>query len=110
MKKSYFQSIISLHALKLALNKSMRASDDEQGISKLWPNRQYFRISSLKYFFFILYFVFFILEILRVSLISNSFCSLEIPYPWELYVFVLFSVCLKFSLWWMGATNNYHCN
>ena len=37
MKKSYFQSIISLHALKLALNKSMRASDDEQGISKLWP-------------------------------------------------------------------------
>ena len=38
MKKSYFQSIISLHALKLALNKSMRASDDEQGINKLWPN------------------------------------------------------------------------
>ena len=60
MKKSYFQSIISLHALKLALNKSMRASDDEQGISKLWPNRQYFRISSLKYFFlfYILYFLF----------------------------------------------------
>ena len=27
MKKSYFQSIISLHALKLAFNKSMRASD-----------------------------------------------------------------------------------
>ena len=25
-----------MHALKLALNKSMRASDDEQGI-KLWP-------------------------------------------------------------------------
>ena len=39
MKKSYFQSIISLHALKLALNKSMRASDDEQGINKLWPNQ-----------------------------------------------------------------------
>ena len=38
MKKRYFQSIISLHALKLALNKSMRASDDEQGINKLWPN------------------------------------------------------------------------
>ena len=37
MKKRYFQSIISLHALKLALNKSMRASDDEQGINKLWP-------------------------------------------------------------------------
>ena len=29
--------MISLHALKLALNKSMRASDDEQGIKKLWP-------------------------------------------------------------------------
>ena len=38
MKKIYFQSIISLHALTLALNKSMRASDDEQGINKLWPN------------------------------------------------------------------------
>ena len=38
MKKSYFQSIISFHALKLALNKSMRAYDDEQGINKLWPN------------------------------------------------------------------------
>ena len=37
MKKSYFQSIISLHALKLALNKSMRASDDEQVINKLRP-------------------------------------------------------------------------
>ena len=35
MKKSYFQSTISLHALKLALNKSMRSSDDEQGIDKL---------------------------------------------------------------------------
>ena len=33
MKKSYFQSLISLHALKLALNKSMRASDDEQVIN-----------------------------------------------------------------------------
>ena len=41
MKKSYCQSIISLHALKLALNKSMRASDDEQGISKLWPDFQF---------------------------------------------------------------------
>ena len=36
-KKSYFQSIICLHALKLALNKNMRAYDDEQGINKLWP-------------------------------------------------------------------------
>ena len=35
MKKRYFQSIISLH--KLALNKSMRAPDDEQGINKPWP-------------------------------------------------------------------------
>ena len=26
-----------MHALKLALNKSMRASDSEQGINKLWP-------------------------------------------------------------------------
>ena len=32
-----FQSIISLHMLKLGLNKSMCASDDEQGINKLWP-------------------------------------------------------------------------
>ena len=30
--------IISLHALKLALNKSMRASGNEQGINKLRPN------------------------------------------------------------------------
>ena len=29
--------MISLHALKLALNKSMHASDDEQGINKVWP-------------------------------------------------------------------------
>ena len=29
--------MISLHALKLVLNKSMRASDDEQGINKMWP-------------------------------------------------------------------------
>ena len=36
MKKRYFQSIISLQALKLALDESMRASDDEQGINKLW--------------------------------------------------------------------------
>ena len=35
-----FQSIISLHMLKLGLNKSMCASDDEQGINKLWPKRQ----------------------------------------------------------------------
>ena len=41
MKKSYFQSIISFHALKLALNKSMRASDDEQGINKLWPKTKF---------------------------------------------------------------------
>ena len=27
-----------MHALKLALNKSMRASDDEQGVNKLRPN------------------------------------------------------------------------
>ena len=37
MKKRYFQSIICLHGLKLALNKSMRVPDDEQGINKLWP-------------------------------------------------------------------------
>ena len=30
-KKENFHSIISSHALKLVLNKSMRASDDEQG-------------------------------------------------------------------------------
>ena len=29
--------MISLHALKLALNKRTHASDDEQGINKLWP-------------------------------------------------------------------------
>ena len=33
-----FQSIISLHMLKLVLNKNMHASDNEQGINKLWPN------------------------------------------------------------------------
>ena len=27
---------ISLHMLKLALNKSMHASDNEQGINRLW--------------------------------------------------------------------------
>ena len=32
-----FEWIISFHALKLALNKSMRASDDEHGINKLRP-------------------------------------------------------------------------
>ena len=32
-----FYSIISLHALKLVLNKRIRASDDEQGINKLRP-------------------------------------------------------------------------
>ena len=43
VKKGYysflqnFQSILSLHALKLALNKSMRTSDDEQGINRLRP-------------------------------------------------------------------------
>ena len=31
--------MISLHALILALNKSMRASDDEQGINKPWPEK-----------------------------------------------------------------------
>ena len=44
MKKRYFQSIISLHALKLALNKNMRASDDEQGINKLWPYWTYYQV------------------------------------------------------------------
>ena len=33
-----FQSVISLHALKLAMNKSMGPYDDEQGISKLRPD------------------------------------------------------------------------
>ena len=43
MKKGYysflynFQLIISLDALKLALNKSMRVSDEAQGINKLRP-------------------------------------------------------------------------
>ena len=37
--KRYFQSIIHLQALKLALNKSMPASYDEQGINKLWPKQ-----------------------------------------------------------------------
>ena len=36
MKNIYFQSIVSLYTLKLALNKSMRVSDNEQGINKLW--------------------------------------------------------------------------
>ena len=31
--------MISLHALKLTLNKSMHASDDEQGINKPWPEK-----------------------------------------------------------------------
>ena len=39
IKKSYFQWIIILHSLKLALNKSMRASDDEQSVNKLWPEQ-----------------------------------------------------------------------
>ena len=26
-----------MHALKLVLNKSMRVSDDKQGMKKLWP-------------------------------------------------------------------------
>ena len=44
MRKGYnffiqnFQSIISLHMLKLVFNKSMHASDNEQGINKLRPN------------------------------------------------------------------------
>ena len=33
-----FQSIVSLHVLKLALNKSIRASDDKQGTNKLRLN------------------------------------------------------------------------
>ena len=46
IKKGYcpflqnLQSIISLHALKLAFIKSMRASDDEQGTNKLRPKRK----------------------------------------------------------------------
>ena len=35
-----FQSIINFRALKLGLNNSMRASDDEQGINKLWPKKK----------------------------------------------------------------------
>ena len=32
-----FQSIISSHMVKLAMNESIRTSDDEQGINKLRP-------------------------------------------------------------------------
>ena len=49
--KRYFQSIISLHALKLALNKSMRASGNEQGINKLWPKQNRFAKEDPKSFF-----------------------------------------------------------
>ena len=35
-----FQSIISLHVLKLGLNKSMCTSDNEQSINKLWPQQE----------------------------------------------------------------------
>ena len=54
MKKGYycflsnFQSIISLHVLKLALNKSMHASDDEQGINKLWPKEDLIKIELIR--------------------------------------------------------------
>ena len=40
-----------MHVLKLALNKSMRASDDEQGINKLldlFPTGKYMFNSNLK--------------------------------------------------------------
>ena len=48
MKKWYysflrnFQSIISLQALKLELNKRMPESNDEQGITKLRPDIGYY--------------------------------------------------------------------
>ena len=54
MKKGYycflsnFQSIISLHALTLALNKSMHASDNEQGINKLWPKEDLIKIELIR--------------------------------------------------------------
>ena len=33
-----------MYVLKSALDESMRTSDDEQGINKLWPNRNLFRL------------------------------------------------------------------
>ena len=38
--------------LKLALNKSMRASDDQQGINKLWPYFQSMLILALECFYY----------------------------------------------------------
>ena len=37
-----------MYALKLALNKSMRASDDEQIINKLRPKRKVEKIKEIK--------------------------------------------------------------
>ena len=37
IKKKLFLVKISVQVLKLALSKSLRASDDGQGINKLWP-------------------------------------------------------------------------
>ena len=74
--------------------------------------RQNFGISLLKKFF-ISYFIFFILEILRVSFISDSCYSLKIPYSWTHYVFVLFSVChlvLARSIWFqlvLGGSSSF---
>ena len=54
MKKGYyslfgsFQSTISFHVLKLALNESMRAFDGEQGIRKLRPYQRNKTISQNK--------------------------------------------------------------
>ena len=36
--------------LKLALNKSMRPSGDEQGISKLWPKLEFAMSSDFHYY------------------------------------------------------------
>ena len=43
-----FQSVISLHVLKLGLNKSMHASDNEQRISKLQPKPPVLNMSGLR--------------------------------------------------------------
>ena len=40
-------------ALKLALNKGMRASDDEQGINKLWPYDQTKRLLHVDVFVYV---------------------------------------------------------
>ena len=42
--------MISMHVLKLALNKIMRASDNEQGINKLRPKQHYYnKFSKLQH-------------------------------------------------------------